>query len=161
MKRAILPLFAVMILLLFGMALAEDNSAVENKDSIEVKSEITSDITKPDQVIVYYLHMNRRCMTCQKLETYSKEAVEAGFADRLKDSTVVWRVENFESEGNEHFVKDYQIYNQSLILSRIHDGKEIEWKNLDKIWKLVGDKEDYIAYVQSELKDFLNTETKE
>ena len=66
----------------------------------------------------------------------------------------MWRVANFESEGNEHFAKDYQLYSQSLILSRRHDGKETEWKNLDEIWKLVGDREKFIAYVQDEVRKF-------
>jgi len=109
-----------------------------------------------DQVVVYYLHMNRRCATCEKLEAYSKEAVETGFAEQLKDSSVAFKVENFETEGNEHFAKDYQLFSQSLILSRQHDGKETEWKNLDKIWELVGDKEKFTAYVQSEVADFVN-----
>jgi hypothetical protein len=69
----------------------------------------------------------------------------------------VFRVENFEKKGNEHFAKDYQLYSQSLILSRQHDGQETEWRNLDQIWKLVGNKEKFFAYVQTELEDFVNS----
>jgi hypothetical protein len=52
-------------------------------------------------------------------------------------------------------VKDYGLFTQSLILSRVVDGKEVEWKNLDQIWKLVGDKEQYLTYVTSETRNFL------
>jgi hypothetical protein len=68
---------------------------------------------------------------------------------------------NFESEGNEHYAKDYQLYSQSLIVSKLQDGKEIEWKNLDKIWKLVRDKDEFIAYVQAEVKDFMKPSKEE
>jgi hypothetical protein len=64
-------------------------------------------------------------------------------------------VVNFEEEGNEHYVKDYQLYTQSLILSRVRGGKEVEWKNLERIWKLVGHKEDFVAYVQAEVQGFM------
>ena len=113
-----------------------------------------------NQIVVYYLHMNRRCMTCEKLESYSKEAVEAGFSEQLKDSSIIFRVENFEVEGNEHFAKDYQLFSQSLILSRQHDGKETDWKNLDQIWELVGDKDEFIKYVQTEINNFRNNKVK-
>lgn len=80
----------------------------------------------------------------------------SGFEDQLKDSSIIWRIVNFEEEGNEHFAKEYQLYSQSLIVSRLHDGKEAKWKNLDKIWKLVHNKDKFIAYVQTEIKEFLN-----
>ena len=99
-------------------------------------------------------------MTCEKLESYSKEAVEAGFSEQLKDSSIIFRVENFEVEGNEHFAKDYQLFSQSLILSRQHDGKETDWKNLDQIWELVGDKDEFIKYVQTEINNFRNNKVK-
>ena len=95
-------------------------------------------------------------MTCGRLESYSQEAMSTGFAEQLKDSSIIWRVENFEQEGNEHFAKKYQLYSQSLILSRQHNGKETEWKSLDKIWQLVGNKEKFITYVQAEVQTFLN-----
>jgi hypothetical protein len=137
------------------MVVAEDQTATESKDSIKVVTAETKTVEEPDQVVVYYLHMNRRCMTCEKLEAYSKEAVEAGFAEQLNDSSIVFKVENFEQDGNEHFAKDYQLFSQSLILSRLRDGKETEWKNLDKIWTLVGNKEKFITYVQMELASFM------
>jgi len=138
--------------------IADDKPGTTPKDSSKVTAVEPEKSQESDQIVVYYLHMNRRCMTCGKLEAYSKEAVETGFAKQLKDSSIVFVVENFEAEGNEHFAKDYQLYSQSLILSRQHEGKETEWKTLDKIWKLVGNKEEYINYVQTEVNDFMHPE---
>ena len=134
---------------------SEDSSKARTADSIKVFSEEEPDSLDLEQTVVYYLHGNRRCATCQKLEAYSEEAVSSGFKQELDDSSVIWKVVNFEDEGNEHFAKDYQLYSQSLIISRIKDGKEINWKNLDKIWKLVGDKDEFITYVQDEIKKFI------
>jgi hypothetical protein len=90
-----------------------------------------------------------------KLETYSQEAVYSGFAEQLKDSTLIWRVVNFEEDENKSYAKDYNLYAQSLVLSRVREGDEVEWKNLDKIWKLVGNREKYFEYVTSELRSFM------
>jgi hypothetical protein len=155
MKNIFIIMVGMALLLATVLAIADEKIETAPQDSSAGVADESKQTQTSDTVVVYYLHMNRRCMTCGKLEAYSKEAVETGFAEQLKDSSIVFRVENFEAEGNEHFAKDYQLYSQSLILSRQHDGKESEWKNLDKIWKLVGNKEEFIGYVQSELTAFL------
>ena len=48
---------------------------------------------------------------------------------------------NFDDEGNEHYLDDYQMVSQSVVFSRIENSAETDWKNLDQIWELVGDKE--------------------
>ena len=78
----------------------------------------------------------------------------------MKDSTVVWRLINFDEEENDHFLKDYKMYNQSLILSYLVDGKEKSWKNLDQIWLLVGDKEKYQTYIRDEITTFMAEQKK-
>jgi len=153
MRNIIVIVAGLTMLLTAVIVTAQDKPADQPKDSIETAA---NQGQESGQVVVYYLHMNRRCMTCRKLEAYSKEAISDGFAEQLKAGAIIWRVENFEKEGNEHFAKDYQLYSQSLILSRQHDGKETEWKNLDKIWNLVGDREQFISYVQTEVEQFMN-----
>ncbi len=155
MKNSIVYLLGFVIILAASVMAADDAIKVEDNDTTESITKSTAGTDKPDQLVVYYLHSNRRCMTCRKLEAYSEEAVSTGFAEQLTDSTIVWRVVNFEEEGNEHYAKGYQLYSQSLILSRLHEGKETGWKSLDKIWELVGDKDEFIAYVQTEVRDFI------
>ncbi len=157
MKSLLFVLLGLMSLLSPSVIAADQTPVTVASDSIDIAADANlNDTAGSDQIVVYYLHMNRRCATCMKLEAFSQEAISTGFADQLKDSSVVWRVANFETEGNEHFAKDYQLYSQSLILSRQHDGEETEWKNLDEIWKLVGDKDKFIAYVQTEVQKFMS-----
>ncbi|MBD3403138.1 hypothetical protein GF420_09610 [candidate division GN15 bacterium] len=161
MKSVFIVVVGFAMLLSAATVMAGDKADGAPEDSTEVATAASPDSQQSDQVVVYYLHSNRRCMTCNKLEAYSKEAVETGFVEQLQDSSIVFRVENFETEDNEHFVEDYQIYTQSVILSRQNGGEEVEWKNLDKIWKLVGNKEDFINYVQKEVAEFVMPEDKE
>ncbi len=107
------------------------------------------------KLIVTYFHGNARCATCRKLESYAQEVMDSSYASSMKDSSVVWRLINFDEEANDHFLKDYKMYNQSLILSYLVDGKETSWKNLDQIWLLVGDKEKYQTYIRDEINAFL------
>lgn len=99
------------------------------------------------QLIVYYFHGNMRCQTCHKLESYAKEAIETCFAEDLASEQIQWRAVNVDIPENEHFVTDYQLVTKSVVLSQIADGKEIKWKNLDRIWNLVSDKSKYIEYI--------------
>ncbi len=133
----------------------EKNKAAQSVDTNSVLSGDSTQAPQDNKVVVYYLHMNRRCQTCKKLEAYSHEALQDGFADQLKDSSVIWRVVNFEEKDNEHYGADYQLYSQSLILSKLRNGKEVQWENLDKIWELVGHKDKFLAYVQNKVRRFM------
>ena len=107
------------------------------------------------KVIAYYFHGTARCPTCYKLEQYSKEAIETNFKDALASGKLEFKVVNIDDKGNEHYARDYQLYTKSLILSLIKDGKEIKWKNMDKIWEYVGNKERFIDYVKNGVADLL------
>jgi hypothetical protein len=122
----------------------------------------TSDSAKKSQlapsspkVIAYYFHTTFRCPSCKKIEAYSREAIENGFAKELKDGTLEWRVINVEESGNRHFVDDYRLFTKSLILVRLNESKQKEWKNLMKVWELLGNKEAFVRYVQDELRSYL------
>lgn len=110
----------------------------------------------PDaKVYAYYFHGTFRCPTCYKLEQYSKEAIDTNFKDAISSGRLEFRIVNVEDRGNEHYAKDYQLYTKSLVLSLVKNGKEVKWKNLDKIWECAGDKQKFLDYVKAETADFL------
>jgi hypothetical protein len=106
-------------------------------------------------VIAYYFHGDVRCDTCRKLEAYSRATIEARFADELAAGALQWRLVNVDEAENEHFIDDYGLYTRSLVLSEVVDGREARWKNLDRIWELVGDRLAYDDYVRTEVAAFL------
>lgn len=110
---------------------------------------------QPRQVVVYYFHGDVRCPTCHKLESYAQEAVETTFAEELGAGLVQWKPVNVDRPENAHFVKDYQLVTKSVILSEVIDGRETAWKNLDKIWDLVGSRDVYLDYIRENVKTFL------
>jgi len=108
-----------------------------------------------DGVIAYYFHGNMRCPTCRAIESYAHEAVQAGFAEPLESGKLKWRVVNYETPGNEHFATDYEIFAPTVVVVEMSDGSQQEWKNLDRVWELVGDKDAFVQYVQSETETML------
>jgi hypothetical protein len=108
-----------------------------------------------NKVVVYYFHGTFRCLTCTKMEQYSREAIENNFKDELASGKLEFKTINVEGEGNEHFVSDYQLYTKTLILSLIRDGREVKNDNLDKIWEYSRNKQKFTDYVADELNKFM------
>ena len=100
-----------------------------------------SETSPQSKVIAYYFHGSFRCITCNNMEKYSKEAIEGNFKDELASGELEFKAVNVEEKGNEHFVNDYQLYTKSLFLSIVKDGKEVKSKNLDKIWEFARNKQ--------------------
>jgi hypothetical protein len=116
---------------------------------------IAAPMSMPSQLVVYYFHGNARCPSCYKLEQFAKEALEQNFANELKSGKIVFKIVNIDKPGNDHFVVDYQLYTKSVIISLVKDGKQVQYKNLEKVWDLLRDQNQYHAYVRDEIKLFL------
>lgn len=108
-----------------------------------------------DGVVAFYFHGNTRCATCKKIEAYADEAIHTGFVQALETSALTWRVVNVEEPENRHFIEDFQLVTRSVVLAEFRDEKVVRWKNLDKVWQLVRNKDSFTRYVQSETREFL------
>jgi len=108
-----------------------------------------------DGVIVYYFYNNVRCPTCHKIEAYTQEAVQNGFADAIRDGRVHWRPLNTDEPENEHFKKDYDLFTKSVVVAEIRAGRPERQKNLELIWDLVGDKDAFLKYIRDEVRPFV------
>jgi hypothetical protein len=106
------------------------------------------------KVIVYYFHGKARCPSCIKIETWSADAVKAGFASQLGEGTIEWRVVDTDEPGNEHFMKDYGLYTKSVVLVEIRNGKQQRYRNLEKVWELLGSQKAFGDYIKSEVAVF-------
>jgi hypothetical protein len=129
--------------------------ALANHLFLGVSPAMAEETSAGGTVTAYYFHGTFRCPTCHKLEEYAKEAIESNFKTDLASGKLSFKIVNVENKGNEHFVQDYQLYTKSVVLSLSKDGKEVRSKNLDKIWQLVRNKEQYESYVRDEVAAFL------
>ncbi|MBD3315899.1 MAG: hypothetical protein GF344_08945 [Chitinivibrionales bacterium] len=110
---------------------------------------------REQRLIVYYFHTTYRCPSCNLIESLTKTAVEIGFADHLESGRIEFRSINIDTDGNKHFARDYKLYTKSVVLSDLQNGKETHWKNLEQVWKLLRNRDKFIAYIRNEVQAFL------
>jgi thiol-disulfide isomerase/thioredoxin len=111
------------------------------------------------KVIVYYFHGTYRCTTCLTIEQYSHEAVEFYFSKEIQEGKLQFTVLNVDEPPNKHFIKDYKLYAQSLVVVLYKDGKQVKWKNLEEIWNLVDYRYKFYEYVKNEVEEVLKEAT--
>ena len=109
-------------------------------------------VPRSDRVVVYYFHHTLRCETCLRFEAYTGEALCSAFPDELSDGELEWNVVNLDEPGNGHFVDDFFITENSVIVVAFRGGTQQEWANLDAIWGCVGDKPTFLSFIRNEVK---------
>ena len=107
------------------------------------------------KVVAYYFHGRARCVSCVKIEKLSRKAITEGFSKDLKNGRLEFRDVNVEEPANRHFIADYRLFSQSLVLVEIRDGRQVRWKNLEKVWTLLGSEKEFLPYVQEGVSSYL------
>lgn len=110
----------------------------------------------PKAVIAYYFHSDTRCPTCRNIEEYAREAIESGFAAQLAAGNVEWRVVNYEVPANQHFTTEYEIVAPTVVVVRTAEGRVADWRNLSRVWELVGEKDALMKYIRQETQAMLD-----
>jgi hypothetical protein len=139
MKRAVNVLLAVVAIAVVASLLPQPVSAADPPN---------------ERVVAMYFHRTVRCPTCQKMGSYSEEAVKGGFAEPIKDGKVEFHYINFQDAKNAALTNGYKVSGPALIVAKIVGNKVVEYKNLTEIWTKVGDKAAFVEYVQSNVKNY-------
>ena len=94
------------------------------------------------------------CESSRRLEAWTKEALEAAYPAELKNGRLSFRSVNYDRKEDTHFLKDYKLPFQSIVLLDAGDSKR--WVRLDKLWEMIGDQEQFRKYVQEQTGKFLS-----
>lgn len=113
------------------------------------------------QFFAYYFRTNVRCPSCIKIEGWTDKAIKDNFADELEDGLLVWETINTDEKGNEHYVDDYELYTKQVILVEFARGKQVRYKDLAKVWDLLGNQTEFGDYIVSEVERFMAGEEDE
>jgi hypothetical protein len=108
-----------------------------------------------DALFVYYFHSKFRCPTCREIESLAHDFVQTELAAESASGQVVWKVVNYEERANAELAKKFSIQMPVVVLARMQDGQIAQWKSLDGVWGLVGDKPGYAAYLRKEVGQML------
>lgn len=109
-----------------------------------------------EKIKIMYFHGTMRCEGCITLENNIIRSVESLFGKEIKSGSFEYQSIDFLEEGNEHFGESYKVDSQTLIISKVKDGKELEWVNLEKVWDFAGDYKKMKKYIDREVKKLLN-----
>ena len=142
MRLKIFSICLIITALFFSNSMAEQKTAPKK-------------FNRADKVIAYYFHGNYRCASCTKLEKYSRDAITMYFDKEIKQGFLSFKTVNTDLSENKHFLQDYQLYTKSLVLIAVKNNKTLKWKNLDKTWQYLNNKDDFYKYVQTETRKFL------
>jgi len=107
------------------------------------------------QVMACYFHRTNRCPTCQRISAYIEESVQTGFASQVKEGAVKMVMIDFQDPRNQQYTAAYKIAGPTLVIMDIRDGKVTSWKPAPKVWSLVGNKDEFFKYVQTEVQGYL------
>jgi len=147
-------LVAALALLPLGL-LADDEAASPVPAGTTSADGGGSESAAERQFVLYYLHGARRCNTCRSIESYAKGVVNSRFADAVESGALTWKVVNYDTPENQHFVDDFGLYTSSLVIVEIERGKTVSFEVLQEAWSLVGDKTKFQQYVYRSLHEQL------
>ena len=147
---------ATFALLAFVIASAVFLVAKESRRSSAIVASSTG-LEQGPTVIAYYFHGKFRCASCVKIEALSRKAITEGFPEELKSGRLHFREVNVVESQNRHFIAEYQLSSQSLILVAIRDGRQVRWQNMEKVWTLLDSEREFIPYVRDGVSGFLKS----
>jgi hypothetical protein len=105
--------------------------------------------------MVYYFHRTYRCPSCLAIEALSAEALQGGFERAFEDGSLQWLAVNVDEPDGKEFVKDFNLQTSSLVIVDMHNGKQVRWKKLERVWQLKNREAAFIKYVQDEVAAYL------
>ena len=108
-----------------------------------------------DGVAALYFHGDTRCPTCRKIEATAEETIATSYAEEMKRGTVTWQDVNYEMPAHRHYLDDFGLAAPTLVLVKTNHGQQVAWRNMDRVWELVGDRVAFSAYVQDGINSYL------
>lgn len=134
--------------------IVEELRAIRTQGGVSLSGGLAAE-TLDDGLVVYYFHGDIRCPTCRAIESQTHETVQNVFADQLASGRVAWKIVNYDKPEGTDLAKQFDVHMANVVLAQM-DGGEIEnWKRLDRVWALVGDKPAFIEFVRTEIGQML------
>lgn len=75
----------------------------------------TKKATSDTKIEVYYFHSTRRCITCNAVESVTKDAIAQLYPTQMKSGQITFKSINLDEKGNEAILKKCKTEGQSLL----------------------------------------------
>jgi hypothetical protein len=110
------------------------------------------------RLVVYYFHTDKRCASCNTIESAAKRAVAEGFAADQEAGRVIYRDINWQLPGNAGYQSAYKLAFSTVVLSSVRDGQELRYNRLDEAWQMLTDPDGLARHIAAEMKAMLEDE---
>ena len=112
-----------------------------------------NNIEKVSLVRVYYLHGNRRCASCNRIQELTEELLQEKYLDDVVDDKIEFTQVNFQK--NKTLAKRFDIRSSCVVVADIKDGEIIAYQRLDKVWELFQTPPEFNDYVSKAIQVYL------
>ena len=146
--------YFTLFLVISGFAFVGDGFFIEKSSAASAPSTASQNNTD-NHIKAYYFYGNFRCVSCKKIEQYSREAIKTYFDKQLKNGKLTFQAINTDKPDNKHFTQDFQLVSKSLVLVEYKAGKQVKWKNLEKVWQYLNNADAFFNYVKTETEKYL------
>ena len=137
--------------------IAEELQAIRQQGGFAAASgDVQAGEVLDDALVVYYFHGNVRCVTCRAIETQAHETVQSDFASQLASEEIVWKKLNYEDAATADLAKQFAIQVPVVVLAKMESGQVANWRRLDKVWALVGDRPAFAELIRTEIGQMLS-----
>jgi hypothetical protein len=109
-------------------------------------------------IIVYYVHSNRRCVTCRSIESQALAVINGDFAEQVAQGKMVWRAVNVDRPAGKKLAKSLGATTLNLVVVRMKDGRIEAEKKLNGCAPLIDDKAAFAKYVREGIEEVLGDE---
>ncbi len=137
-------------------SIVEELQAIRKQGGIVASPGTASNTeTAADGLVVYYFHSNTRCPTCESIEAQAKDTVQTDFAAQLGSGELSWKILNYEQPAGRSLATKFEVQMPVIVLAKMKSGQVEDWKRLDEVWALVGDKPAFAKYVRDAITRFI------
>lgn len=108
------------------------------------------------QVAVYYLHSSFRCVTCNTIESMTKELLDHAYSSELTDGSILWIEDNFQE--NDTLAKQFEVAASCVVVAQMENGEVTNYQRLDDVWTLMKEPEAFNQYISDAIETYLKTD---
>lgn len=101
-------------------------------------------------IVAYYFHRTQSCGPCEHIHDWSREVVGQHYAGQMS-----WREVNLDQPANQHFVKDFNITANTVVLAEYRDGQVVRYVNLDRLWDFIDKPDEFREDLRQRIDAFL------
>ena len=90
------------------------------------------------------------CESSRRLEAWTRESLKENYPNLLSGGALEYRTIDYDRKENAHFMKDYDLPFQSVVLT----GRKT-YKRIDILWQMIGDEPKFKATVKEQTEKYL------